>query len=301
MSAIKYLTFSPIVLLTACQDPANKAETTPAPIPPQPAAQVIVAETPASIPPASVGLKKANFPIYLEGVPSLLHPIVPSVPLDGKDAKLDYTSKSRTDDASVSYFQQTSPYQFQSTVYNLVFEDIKTGTTKRLFPHDNFIIKSTVYPFVEAVDKTATKPKQTTDTATTPDTPTDTNNPADPLGKPTKKMLHHFVYQVKERPSDDDSKTNIDEQLALYMSDDAGNNLVKLHPNNQYVKTTQWLPEVERYYFTTQADTNGDNLIDANDKYFNYVIDFANPIKKLDDKGKALSEQPKVMTYSFLK
>lgn len=281
-----------LLSLAACQDPTEPP--TPAPVTTQPQADVIVAQTPASIPPASVGLKKVEFPVFLAGVPSLLHPIVPSVPLEGK---MDGGSKSREGDTAVSYFQETSPYHFQSSVYNLVFEDIETGTTKRLFPHDNFVIKSAVYPFVEG-QTASSSPQKTTGT---PSEPTDEKTPTKPASKSDKIMLKHFIYEVKERPSDDDSKTNIDEQLALYMSDDTGNDLVKLHPNNQYIKSGYWLPQLQRYYFTTQADTNSDGLIDANDKSYNYVIDFANPTNTTDKDGKTVRQQPKILAYTFLK
>ena len=46
--------------------------------------EVIIAQTPASIPPATVGLKRMDFPVYLAGVPSLMHPIIPSVPINRK-------------------------------------------------------------------------------------------------------------------------------------------------------------------------------------------------------------------------
>ena len=234
------------------------ASTTAAPAPQN--GDVIIADMPATLPPAVVGLKKADFPVYLEGVPSLLHPIVPSV-----SAQSSYTNAKRGN-SPANYFQQTAPYTFSANVYNLVFENIKTRSAKRLFSQDNYLIKSVFYPYVDGAktpsDALANDPTRAADTANLT-TPTD------------KKLLGHFIYEVKELPDDNDSKTNIDDQLALYMSDDTGNHLTKLHPIDQYVKTTYWLPEVQRFYFTTQADTNGDGLINENDHIYNYVIDFA--------------------------
>lgn len=237
------------------RDTTPTASTTAAPAPQD--GDVIVADMPATMPPAVVGLKKADFPVYLAGVPSLLHPIVPSVP-----AQSAYPNAKRGDATPVNYFQQTAPYTFSANVYNLVFENIKTRSAKRLFVQDNYLIKSVFYPYVDL----AKTPNDAPANAATADS---TMTPID------KKLLGHFIYEVKELPDDNDSKTNIDDQLSLYMSDDTGNHLTKLHPINQYVKTTYWLPEVERFYFITQADTNGDGLINENDHIYNYVIDFA--------------------------
>ena len=119
--------------LTACQPTAettNRASDAPSPsnVP-----EVIIAQTPASIPPATVGLKRMDFPVYLAGVPNLLHPIIPSVPINRK-----YESDaSDAKKSPVSYFQEVAPYDFQSSVYNIVFEELKTGQVHRLFPQDN--------------------------------------------------------------------------------------------------------------------------------------------------------------------
>lgn len=240
------------LVMSACQPTPDNSASTPAPITSKP--DIIVAQTPASIPPAAVGLKKMDFPVYLAGIPDFLHPIIPSVPLTTKADAYSSRSQSSTD---VSYFQETSPYEFQSSVYNIVFEDLKTKQTHRLFAQDNFIIKSVYYPFVN-LDKTA----KDTDSK---DTDIIVNN---------NLLLGYFIYQVKEIPNDNDSKTNLDEQLSLYMSDADGKNVVKLTQKNEYLKSFKWIPALKRYYFATQADTNNDHIIDENDKYFNYFIDF---------------------------
>ena len=52
--------------------------------------------------------------------------------------------------------------------------------------------------------------------------------------------------------------------------------MAKIYWNSRpIINIYKWLPESKRFYFSTQADTNGDRVIDENDKYFYYFIDFA--------------------------
>lgn len=253
--------------LVACQPaPESATDTSPA-VPPKP--EVIVAQTPASIPPAKVGLKRMDFPVFLAGVPSLLHPVIPSVPMTKKSDNYDEASRN----TDVSYFQETAPYEFQSSIYNLVFETLTTGEVHRLFPQDNFVIKAVHTPFITLSqhDKTA-QPKAGVTQQPTP-IPKNTLKSTEVKVNDTL-LLGYFIYEVKETADDEDEKTNLDQQLTLYMSDLTGKNLLKLTPNNQYFKNYKWLPDTKRFYFSTQADTNGDRSIDENDKYFYYFIDF---------------------------
>lgn len=271
----KYLLYSAIfvnlISLTACEKPKPNPATSIATTTHTNPEKIIIADQPASIPPANVGLKKTDFPVYLDGIPSLLHPIIPSMPTD-KNA-ISYSRSGETN-LNANYFSQIRPYFFQTNIYNIVFEDIKTGDVHRLFPKDSYIVKSIFYPFIPITDKQQQK----------------TENPSEQdisINIENKKMFRHFLYEVKEQPDDNNSKTNIDEQLSLYLSDDKGKNLTKIHPANQYLKSSHWLPDVERFYFVTQADSNNDNLIDDNDKFYNYVIEFKN------------NEKPIVINYSF--
>lgn len=254
--------------LTACQPAADTSSHPEESVPAKP--EVIVAQTPASIPPATVGLKRMDFPVYLPGVPSLLHPIIPSVPINAKSDNYDDASRK----SEVSYFQEVGPYEFQSSVYNLVFETLKSGQIHRLFPQDNFVIKAVHTPFVAIApeDKSVQKKAALTQ-AHIPATKDQSVSPEVKVNNTL--LLGYFIYEVKETADDEDNKTNLDQQLTLYMSDLNGKNLLKLTPNNQYFKHYKWLPETKRFYFSTQADTNGDHVIDENDKYFYYFIDFA--------------------------
>ncbi len=91
-----------------------------------------------------------------------------------------------------------------------------------------------------------------------------------------KQMLKHFIYQVNEQAdaNPENKKSNLHQQLALYMSDENGENLHKLHPDNQYLSDTKWMPTLKRFYFITQSDSDGNGIIDNKDKYHNYLIDF---------------------------
>ncbi len=103
-----------------------------------------------------------------------------------------------------------------------------------------------------------------------------------------KQMLKHFIYQVNEQADakPENKKSNLHKQLALYMSDENGENLNKLHPDGQYLSDTKWMPTLKRFYFITQSDSDGNGIIDNKDKYHNYLIDFN-------------AEKPIVKSYSF--
>ncbi|PID36954.1 MAG: hypothetical protein CR966_01730 [Pseudomonadales bacterium] len=103
-----------------------------------------------------------------------------------------------------------------------------------------------------------------------------------------KQMLKHFIYQVNEQADakPENKKSNLHKQLVLYMSDENGENLNKLHPDDQYLSDTKWMPTLKRFYFITQSDSDGNGIIDNKDKYHNYLIDFN-------------AEKPTVKSYSF--
>lgn len=218
--------------------------------------------------------KKIDFPLFIQGIPSLLHPILPAIPVpdDGRE-KLS-SIKSDKINSEYGYLYQNQPYSFQANIYNLVFEHIKTGETQRLFQHDNFLIKRIFYPFI-ANDKDIISQKET-------------NNNQQLLNTP-KQMFSHFIYHVQEKPFQEINDSNdLSIQLSLYMSDDMGKNLIKLHPNTEFVQSIRWIPEVSRYYFVTQSDSNANGKIDENDRFYNYVIDFK-------------QKNPKASLYQFKK
>lgn len=183
---------------------------------------------------------KVDLPIYLKGVPSLLHPVVVS--------SVDkYVDKSFSGD-KMSAHVDVNEYTLFGQMFNIVFEDIQSGQTKPLFKHNTQLIYRADYPVHTLVEKSENKDAQF-------------------------KFYGHFVYTVKENTtqSDDDS---IQSQKALYLSNDKGGKLQKLHPDGEYVLETRWIPQMERYYFTTKSDSNGDGKITLVDTTHNYYIDF---------------------------
>lgn len=243
------------------------------------------------------GIKKATFPLYLDNVPSILHPITPVESNAKASSMISKSSYERGEDSNANYFHEASPYQFSGSIYNLVFENISTGATQRLFPNDNFVIGSIVAPFVDSPLTTALQNLKSDPAKTENTTQAAAEKPVEDTDKKTsaidKKLMGYFIYQVQEQPISDEDKSNLDSQQSLYMSDFNGKNLVKLHPDTEYVKTVAWLPELERYYFITQNDSNNDKNITIDDSYHNYVIDFK--------KARETQTLPKAVAYNLLK
>ncbi len=102
-----------------------------------------------------------------------------------------------------------------------------------------------------------------------------------------RQTFSHFIYHVEEKPQiNNDKKTH--QQLSLYLSDDLGKDLIKLHPDNQFVTKHDWLPELARYYFVTQTDSNQNGYLDEQDNSFYYFIDFNH-------------SKPKATNYNFIR
>lgn len=284
--------------------------------PPQSVAEPVYAETNSAMSSFSqsetnpnapkTGIKKADFPLYLDNVPSILHPITP-VETGDKGSKMASKYDERNEFNQANYFSEASPYEFRGEIYNLVFEDIKSGATQRLFPQDNFVIGSMVAPYVDlplakTVENLKNDPNKTQNPTdnTAQATATMVAEQAQPVTEQSKrtlandkKLMGYFIYQVQEKPINDEDKSNLDRQQSLYLSDFSGKNLVKLHPDTEFVKSVAWLPELERYYFITQNDSNNDKNITIDDTYHNYVIDF----KQARDS----QTLPKAVVYRLLK
>lgn len=193
---------------------------------------------------------KLDLPIYLDGVPSLLHPVAVS--------SVDrYADKSFSGEKISSYID-VSHYTLSGQMFNLVFENMHTNQTKPLFKDNAQLIYQADYPVRTLSEKTDTEPAK-------------------------YKFYGHFIYQVKETLAKDNDDLAVVNQRALYLSDNKGDGLKKLHPDGEYVLETRWLPSVERYYFSTKSDSNGDGKITLADKSHNYYVDLAdasNPVVK---------------------
>ena len=142
-----------------------------------------------------------------------------------------------------------------------------------LLPNNDFIIHQVFLPHI-------IRAAAPTENATTDDR-------VQTKQKNITTLLGHAIYHINETPYiKDDEDNKLSTEQALYMSDSMGNNLTKLHPDNEFVQETKWMPQVSRYYFITQSDSNKNGLIDKEDTYHNYEINF-------------VADTPVVREYAF--
>ena len=220
-----------------------------------------------------------EFPHYIKGWPTLLHPISPLSLTAEQDESLS-SIKSR-DKWQPTIFAETEPYTYQTYISNIVFEDLATGVEKKLLVDDSFIIRSIFIPHVNK--KRILKINSNGDAIVDANIVTDIEPDNDKNGVYRTQQLEtinilfkHAIYHINETPNQKDAKDkNLFKQQALYMSDDKGDKLLKLHPDNEFIQTTKWLPQLSRYYFITRSDSDGNGLIDDKDQTHNYQIDFS--------------------------
>ena len=192
-------------------------------------------------------------------------------------------------------FEQISPYTYQAHVSNIVFENLVTGANQKLLTNDKFVIHQLFIPYI-------TKKSITTNNGDIAAADTDavmvegnaileadTVNESEPLedNSDTNRKQHrtvttlfkHVIYHINETPYKEDEKNkNLFKQQSLYMSDNMGRQPIKLHPDAEFVQTTKWLPQLSRYYFITQSDSDDNGIIDDKDDTHNYQIDFSKDV-----------------------
>lgn len=210
---------------------------------------------------------KMDLPISLNGVDSLIHPVVVSA-ID------EYADKGGGSyDKGIYSMVSVNRHTLTGNMFNLVFENKQTGETKALFKHNTQMIHEADYP-VRIISNKINVDYNTT--------------VSENFNQDDLKYYHHFVYQVQENLTKDDSDS-INAQLSLYLSDDKGNELKKLHADNEYFIQSRFVPDVERYYFTVKKDSNNDNKITLQDDSKTYYIDF----KEITPKVKEYDFMPK--------
>ncbi len=222
---------------------------------------------------------KTEFPYYnIGGIAALLHPITP-VTL-ASDANTLSSSKSRGDKNSPAVFEEVGTYDYRTYASNFVFEDMATGEIQRLMPNNDFIVNQMFLPHI-------TQPSLTLTKTIARDLNVDNAVDIDVIAKTTATLneqkdqaltipFNHIIYHVSETPYVQNIKgKNIARQQALYMSNRLGKNLTKLHPDNEFIQDTKWMPQVSRYYFTTQSDSDSNGIINEEDDTHNYKIDFS--------------------------
>ncbi len=234
-----------------------------------------------------------EFPQYIKGWPTLLHPISP-LSLTAEQSDSTSSIKSR-DSWQPTVFEQISPYTYQAHVSNIVFENLVTGANQKLLTNDKFVIHQLFIPYI-------TKKSITTNNGDIAAADTDavmvegnaileadTVNESEPLedNSDTNRKQHrtvttlfkHVIYHINETPYKEDEKNkNLFKQQSLYMSDNMGRQPIKLHPDAEFVQTTKWLPQLSRYYFITQSDSDDNGIIDDKDDTHNYQIDFSKDV-----------------------
>lgn len=231
-----------LVLLNAC----NPAQNSHAPNPNPVAASAATNDNP-SVP------IKADLPIDLDGVASLLHPIVVSAVEEYAEKSYSYSGSER----KIYSHLDVGHYQVSGKMFNLVLENKQTGESKPLFPKNNQLIHRAEYVIHLVHDNATAKTEK-------------------------RKLYRHFVYEIQEHL---DEKAPFSKERALYLSDEYGDNRQKLHSDKEFLLHTRWLPEMERYYFTTKSDSDGDGKITLHDQVHNYYVDFKEnqPIVKAYD------------------
>lgn len=206
---------------------------------------------------------KMDLPIDLYGADSLLHPVVVSAVDEYVDKSGSYSKTQLYSHVSVS------DDKISGQMFNLVFENKQTGQTTPLFKNNTQIIHEAHYPFYVKSDYMGRGEINWQN-----------------IHKDELKHYHHFIYTVQEKIGKYNSDS-IHAQTSLYMSDDKGGNLIKLHPDDEYFIQSRWVMNMERYYFTTKKDSNNDGKINLYDDSKNYYIDFK-------------ESNPKVKAYDFM-
>lgn len=229
-----------VMLLSACN------QSTP------PASQVSQQSSSATPPKTNPDINiKMDLPIYLHDLASIIHPV--TVSAVEERASKSYEGETISSEISIG------DYGFMGKMFNLVFENKETGEHHALFKGNNQYITVVNYPVHTLEDKTTT-------------TADDRGNII--TDKKLIKKYGHFIYQVQEKIVNDDNTLSINNQESLYISDELGKNFKKLHQDGEYFIESRWIPQIERYYFTTKSDSDNDGKITLQDKSHNYYIDF---------------------------
>lgn len=197
---------------------------------------------------------KMDLPIYLGDLASIIHPV--TVSAVEERASKSYEGEKISSQISVD------DYGFMGKMFNLVFENKETGEHHALFKGNNQYITVVNYP-VHYLDNKTNNTQNTTD-----------NGEVIDKDKKLVKKYGHFIYQVQEKIVNDDNTLSVNNQESLYISDELGKNFKKLHKDGEYFIESRWIPQIERYYFTTKSDSDNDGKITLQDKSYNYYIDF---------------------------
>lgn len=306
MSNCKFLGIFFALILTACSkspEPTNepapaKKTATPAPYQEVPTASttgatVIVADTPANLPPPPVEVQQLDVPVYIEGTPALLHPIV-TVVQDSKGSVATKMASSDKTDAKAypseyqsAYFSKTGLFDYQTNIDNVVFENIETSKAQHVFNQNTYKIQRVFFPYIAednryfANNKTYVPKRQPNETASQNTATKSASSVANTavnqkflsdlitVDGVKYKPLPRVLFEVNENPKADSRS-----KMALYMSDNFGQGITKLHPSNQFLISNEWVEPLQRFYFITQSDSDNNGVINDKDTTYHYYVDF---------------------------
>lgn len=309
-----------LLTVTACsKSPEPTADTTPpkkttastpyqeVPTASTTGATVIVADTPATLPPPPIEVQQLDVPVYIEGTPALLHPIV-TVVQDSKGSMASKMVSSDKADAKAypseyqsAYFNRVGLFDYQTHLDNLVFENIETAKTQYLFNQNTYKIQRVFFPFIAEdnryfANNKSYVPKKPSEKPSSV-TPATGTKPASSVATTSVnqkflsslvtvdgikyKMLPRVLFEVNENTKADAGST-----MALYMSDNFGQGITRLHPSNQFLISSEWVEPLQRFYFITQADSDNNGVINDKDTTYHYYVDFT-------------SSMPVIRTYRY--
>ncbi|MCC8360047.1 hypothetical protein [Salinimicrobium sediminilitoris] len=97
-----------------------------------------------------------------------------------------------------------------------------------------------------------------------------------------------LIYEMRDRDTNGDENLDGEDANSLYISNINGENFRKLTPKGQHLLQLTVVDEMNRLYFKTSEDSNGDGHLDNKDRQHLFYIDLA-------------VETPKVVEYDPLK
>lgn len=292
---------------------------------------VIIADTPATLPPAPTASQRLDAPVWVAGTSTLLHPIVTVYSNDKTSLLAKDYSESGTRSGFVT---PVSRFDYRTQVNDLIFEDLATGAKQRVFSHNRFVITRVFFPYISSValekkrlaekkaqaklnadidknsadkkdnkshdkhDKTinskpATAKVNQVNSASVPSffEQLDLTPVGESMGESTAistknktpastnvALLPRVIFEVNELPAPNKADNTTGERMALYMSEANGKGVARLHPTGQYLVNANWLAPLQRLYFITQSDSDGDGKITNQDKVYYYFVDFTKPM-----------------------
>ncbi|MCY2686006.1 hypothetical protein [Salinimicrobium sp. TH3] len=84
-----------------------------------------------------------------------------------------------------------------------------------------------------------------------------------------------LLYEMRDRDTNGDENLSEKDASSLYISNINGENFRKLTPEGEHLLQLTVVDEMNRLYFRTREDSNGDGQFDNNDRQHVYYVDLA--------------------------